>query len=52
MEFSEPSFHLRCPGDLTPTELDAMCDFLHRRVSAREAAALHQLQACFRAFQR
>ncbi|XP_059579651.1 ATP-dependent DNA helicase Q4 isoform X2 [Alligator mississippiensis] len=52
VEFSEPSFHLRCPGDLTPTELDAMCDFLHRRVSAREAAALHQLQACFRAFQR
>ncbi|XP_075776069.1 ATP-dependent DNA helicase Q4 isoform X2 [Pelodiscus sinensis] len=51
VEFSDLAFHLRSYGDLTDQELDSVCSFLHRRVTAREATALCQLQACFRAFQ-
>uniref|UniRef100_A0A8D2Q8A3 DNA 3'-5' helicase n=1 Tax=Varanus komodoensis TaxID=61221 RepID=A0A8D2Q8A3_VARKO len=51
VEFSELSFHLRAYGDLADEELDSVSDFLHRRVMAREKAALHQLHACFQAFQ-
>uniref|UniRef100_A0A8B9EK99 DNA 3'-5' helicase n=1 Tax=Anser cygnoides TaxID=8845 RepID=A0A8B9EK99_ANSCY len=50
VEFAELSFHLRAYGDLSERELDSVCDFLHRRVVARERAALGQLRACFRAF--
>ncbi|XP_035422308.1 ATP-dependent DNA helicase Q4 [Cygnus atratus] len=50
VEFAELSFHLRAYGDLSEQELDSVCDFLHRRVVARERAALGQLRACFRAF--
>ncbi|KAM9644873.1 ATP-dependent DNA helicase Q4 isoform 5-T5 [Morphnus guianensis] len=51
VEFGELSFHLRAYGDLTDQELDSVCDFLHRRVVAREKMALGQLRACFQAFQ-
>ncbi|XP_074753644.1 ATP-dependent DNA helicase Q4 [Athene noctua] len=51
VEFEDLSFHLRAYGDLTDDELDSICDFLHRRVVAREKAALGQLRACFQAFQ-
>uniref|UniRef100_A0A8C7EC22 DNA 3'-5' helicase n=1 Tax=Nothoprocta perdicaria TaxID=30464 RepID=A0A8C7EC22_NOTPE len=51
VEFSGLSFLVRVYGDLAPRELDAACAFLHGRVAAREAAALRQLRACFRAFQ-
>ncbi|XP_064298015.1 ATP-dependent DNA helicase Q4 isoform X1 [Phalacrocorax carbo] len=50
VEFGDLSFHLRAYGDLTDQELDSVCDFLHRRVVAREKAALGQLRACFQAF--
>uniref|UniRef100_A0A8D0HR98 DNA 3'-5' helicase n=1 Tax=Sphenodon punctatus TaxID=8508 RepID=A0A8D0HR98_SPHPU len=51
VEFSELSFHLRSYGDLADQELDSACEFLHRRVTGREKAALRQLHACFQAFQ-
>ncbi|XP_009466920.1 PREDICTED: ATP-dependent DNA helicase Q4 [Nipponia nippon] len=51
VEFGGLSFHLRAYGDLSDQELDAVCDFLHRRVVAREKTALGHLRACFRAFQ-
>ncbi|XP_074434136.1 ATP-dependent DNA helicase Q4 [Larus michahellis] len=51
VEFGDLSFHLRVYGDLSDQELDSVCDFLHRRVVAREKTALGQLRACFRAFQ-
>ncbi|XP_075599254.1 ATP-dependent DNA helicase Q4 isoform X3 [Balearica regulorum gibbericeps] len=51
VEFGDLSFHLRAYGDLTDQELDSVCDFLHRRVIAREKTALGQLRACFQAFQ-
>ncbi|KAM6225725.1 ATP-dependent DNA helicase Q4 isoform 2-T2 [Spheniscus humboldti] len=51
VEFGDLSFHLRAYGDLADQELDSVCDFLHRRVVAREKTALGQLRACFRAFQ-
>ncbi|XP_074880211.1 ATP-dependent DNA helicase Q4 [Buteo buteo] len=51
VEFGELSFHLRAYGDLTDQELDSVCNFLHRRVVAREKMALGQLRACFQAFQ-
>lgn len=52
VEFAELAFHLRAYGDLSEEELDSLCQFLHRRVVAREKAALGQLRACFRAFKR
>ncbi|KAM6445865.1 LOW QUALITY PROTEIN: ATP-dependent DNA helicase Q4 [Rhynochetos jubatus] len=51
VEFGDLSFHVRAYGDLSGDELDSVCDFLHRRVVARERAALGQLRACFQAFQ-
>ncbi|XP_037658931.1 ATP-dependent DNA helicase Q4 isoform X6 [Choloepus didactylus] len=50
VEFEEPAFHLRCPGDLTASERDQICDFLHGRVQAREREALVRLHQVFRAF--
>ncbi|XP_063155824.1 ATP-dependent DNA helicase Q4 isoform X2 [Candoia aspera] len=51
VEFGDLSFRLRCYGDLSDDELDAVCDFLHRRVMDREKAALRQLHVCLQAFQ-
>nr|XP_015212812.1 PREDICTED: ATP-dependent DNA helicase Q4 [Lepisosteus oculatus] len=50
VEFSNLSFHFRSYGDLTPEELDGVCEFLHRRVLAQERTQLYQLKACFKAF--
>lgn len=50
-EFSSLSFHFRSYGDLTDEELEAVCDFLHHKVSSREATALRQLKSCYRVFQ-
>ena len=52
VEFGDLSFHVRAYGDLADQELDSVCDFLYRRVVAREKTALGQLRACFQAFQR
>ncbi|XP_038615914.1 ATP-dependent DNA helicase Q4 [Tachyglossus aculeatus] len=51
VEFGDLAFHLRAPGDLTASERDEICDFLHHRVRVREQAALAQLRRSFRAFQ-
>ncbi|XP_066571902.1 ATP-dependent DNA helicase Q4 isoform X2 [Amia ocellicauda] len=51
VEFSDLSFHFRSYGDLTPDELDGVCEFLHQRVLAQERTQLYQLKACFNAFQ-
>ncbi|XP_040190115.1 ATP-dependent DNA helicase Q4 isoform X2 [Rana temporaria] len=50
-EFSGLSFHFRSYGDLTDEELEDVCDFLHHKVSSREATALRQLKSCYRVFQ-
>ncbi|KAM6972986.1 ATP-dependent DNA helicase Q4 [Aplochiton taeniatus] len=50
VEFSSLSFYLRSYGDLSPEEMDRVCDFLHRRVKAQENTQLYQLSACFKAF--
>ncbi|XP_074119379.1 ATP-dependent DNA helicase Q4 isoform X2 [Sminthopsis crassicaudata] len=52
VEFSDLSFHMQSPGDLTAFEQDEICDFLHQRIQAREREALAQLRATFQAFQR
>ncbi|CAN2387820.1 DNA replication and checkpoint protein [Pristimantis euphronides] len=49
-EFSNLSFHFRSYGDLTDEELEEMCDFLHQKVTSREATALRQLTSCYRVF--
>ncbi|XP_018430173.1 PREDICTED: ATP-dependent DNA helicase Q4 [Nanorana parkeri] len=51
VEFSTLSFHFRSYGDLTNEELEEICDFLHQKVSSREATALRQLKTCYRVFQ-
>ncbi|CAI9612088.1 unnamed protein product [Staurois parvus] len=51
VEFSALSFHFRSYGDLTDEELEDVCDFLHHKVSSREATALRQLKSCYRVFQ-
>ncbi|NXG71147.1 RECQ4 helicase, partial [Baryphthengus martii] len=51
VEFGNLSFRFRAYGDLRAAELDSVCRFLHRRVTAREKTALGQLRSCFRAFQ-
>ncbi|KAG5842663.1 hypothetical protein ANANG_G00180000 [Anguilla anguilla] len=50
VEFSSLSFYFRSYGDLTADEMDAVCEFLHRRVQAQEKTQLYQLKACFKAF--
>lgn len=52
VEFRETAFHLHSLGDLTPQEMDQICDFLHGRVQAREQEALTRLHHTFRAFHR
>ena len=34
--FIHPSFHLLSPGDLSPEELDYVCDYLQERVKTQE----------------
>ncbi|XP_069802330.1 ATP-dependent DNA helicase Q4 isoform X2 [Dendropsophus ebraccatus] len=50
VEFSKLSFHFRSYGDLTNEELEEVCDFLHQKVTSREATALRQLKSCYRVF--
>ncbi|XP_045565261.1 ATP-dependent DNA helicase Q4-like isoform X1 [Salmo salar] len=50
VEFSNLSFYFRSYGDLTPDEMDRVCEFLHGRVVAQERTKLYQLKACFKAF--
>lgn len=44
VEFSDLSFHLRAPGDLSDEERDGVCDFLEDRILAEERSQLQQLQ--------
>ena len=51
VEFGTLSFHLRAPGDLTPAERDAVCDFLYSKVKGqeeREVEKLHLFHAVLR----
>uniref|UniRef100_A0A4W5N022 Uncharacterized protein n=1 Tax=Hucho hucho TaxID=62062 RepID=A0A4W5N022_9TELE len=48
--FSNLSFYFRSYGDLTPDEMDRVCEFLHGRVVAQESTELYQLKYCFKAF--
>ncbi|KAL0961923.1 hypothetical protein UPYG_G00333410 [Umbra pygmaea] len=50
VEFSNLSFYFRSYGDLTPDEMDRVCQFLHGRVVAQEKTQLYQLKTCFKAF--
>nr|XP_051684655.1 ATP-dependent DNA helicase Q4 isoform X2 [Oryctolagus cuniculus] len=50
VEFKEPAFHLRSPGDLRAEDLDQICDFLYGCVQARERKALARLCQTFQAF--
>ncbi|XP_077149625.1 ATP-dependent DNA helicase Q4 isoform X2 [Ranitomeya variabilis] len=50
VEFSKLSFHFRSYGDLSNEELEEVCDFLHQKVTSREATALRQLKSCYRVF--
>nr|XP_025727152.1 ATP-dependent DNA helicase Q4 isoform X2 [Callorhinus ursinus] len=50
VEFREPAFCLRSPGDLTAHERDQICDFLYGHIQAREQEALARLRHTFQAF--
>ncbi|XP_062043816.1 ATP-dependent DNA helicase Q4 [Lepus europaeus] len=50
VEFKEPAFHLRSPGDLRAEDMDQICDFLYDCVQARERRALARLCQTFQAF--
>uniref|UniRef100_A0A674EIC5 RecQ helicase-like 4 n=1 Tax=Salmo trutta TaxID=8032 RepID=A0A674EIC5_SALTR len=50
VEFSNLSFYFRSYGDLTPDEMDRVCEFLHGREVAQDSTKLYQLKACFKAF--
>eukprot|EP00731_Ephydatia_muelleri_P027095 Em0018g1195a len=43
VEFTDLSYHLRCPGDLTNTQLDGLCDQLHLRMREHQEEELHNL---------
>ena len=43
VEFTDLSYHLRCPGDLTSTQLDNLCDQLHLRMKHHQEQDLHNL---------
>jgi len=44
VEFSNPAFHLRSPGDLTAEEQDSVCecDSLYKRVKKQEERVRYQ----------
>ncbi|XP_040278638.1 ATP-dependent DNA helicase Q4 [Bufo bufo] len=52
VEFSKLSFHFCSYGDLTNEELEEVCDFLHQKVTSREATSLRQLNSCYKVFSR
>jgi len=43
VEFSNPAFHLRSPGDLTAEEQDSVCDSLYKRVKKQEELDIKKL---------
>ena len=47
VEFSDPSFHLISPGDLTPGELDHVCEHLQGRVKAQETLEVDKLHLLY-----
>ena len=51
VEFTDLSYHLRCPGDLTSAQLDSLCNQLHLRIKKRqdeELKSLHLLHGVLR----
>ncbi|XP_078609294.1 ATP-dependent DNA helicase Q4-like [Branchiostoma floridae x Branchiostoma japonicum] len=48
-EFTDVSFLLRAPGDLTDDQLEEVSDFLYGRVESQERTELRQLKAVFQA---
>ncbi|CAI8032574.1 ATP-dependent DNA helicase Q4 [Geodia barretti] len=47
VEFSDPSFHLVSPGDLSPEQLDYVCDHLQSRVKAQETLQVDKLHLLY-----
>lgn len=47
VEFSNLGFHLRTPGNLTPSELDEALDSLFAKKNEQEVTALKQLQVVY-----
>ena len=47
VEFSNPSFHLLSPGDLSPEEIDYVCDYLQERVKAQETLEVDKLHLLY-----
>lgn len=47
MEFSDLSFHVRSPGDLSEEETDEIMGFLSERMLTQEHTELSQLQSFF-----
>ena len=43
VEFTDLSYHLRCPGDLTSAQLDSLCDQLYMRTKARQEEEMRNL---------
>ena len=47
VEFSDPSFHLLSPGDLSPRELDHVRNYLQERVKAQETLEVDKLHLLY-----
>lgn len=47
VEFSDAAFHLISPGDLSPEELDYVCDYLQKRVKAQETLDVDKLHLLY-----
>ncbi|KAG8200495.1 hypothetical protein JTE90_000573 [Oedothorax gibbosus] len=52
VEFSELSFHINAPGNLSGEDLDAVLDFLHNKVTSAEESELKNLKLLFSVFQK
>ena len=47
VEFGDPSFHLLSPGDMSPEQLDYVCDYLQKRVKAQETLEVDKLHLLY-----
>ena len=47
VEFSDPSFHLISPGDMSPQDLDYVCEYLQKRVKAQEVLEVDKLHLLY-----
>ena len=47
VEFSDLAFHLVSPGDLSPEELDSVCDYLKQRVKTQETLEVDKLHLLY-----